>query len=323
LSITKKIEEIVGKFYKGNEKEMRIIADHVRAAGALIKEGVEPSNKLQGYVLRRLIRRSAVKMRGIKGKVEINDLNLGFDEKVTKVIEEEVGRFKVSLERGMKLLESQEKVDGKQAFDLFQSYGFPFEVTQEIAEERGQKIDEKEFKEEYRKHQEKSRAASGGMFKGGLADHSEEVMRLHTVTHLLHEALRRVLGEQVSQKGSNITKERARFDFTHDKKLTEDEIAKVEKLINEQIEKKWPVTSEVMGLEEAKKKGALAFSWLRRQVGEKYGEKVKVYSINNFSKEVCGGPHVKNLGEIEGRVRIKKEESVSSGVRRIYAAIEK
>jgi alanyl-tRNA synthetase len=215
-------------------------------------------------------------------------------------------------------------LDGKIAFDLYQTYGFPLELTLEIARERGQEIDQQEFRNEFTKHQDVSRNASIGVFKGGLADHSQETTNLHTATHLIHAALRRVLGEQVTQKGSNITHERLRFDFNHAKKLTEAEIKAVEDLVNEQIDKNLPVSFEIMTLEEAKNIGALA------NFSERYGDlpggkagKVKVYSIGSFSREVCGGPHVSNLVEIGGRVKIFKEESLGAGVRRLYARIEK
>ena len=315
--LIKKISSVTGKAYKRNETSMRIIADHMRAANMIIREGVEPSNKQQGYVLRRLIRRSALKVRDLKGKLVGGDLSLNFESDIAKVIEDEVGRFSISLEKGMKQIEKIDSVDSKKAFDLYQTYGFPFEVTQEIFADKGQKIDKDKFQKELEMHQEKSRSASAGKFKGGLADSSEATKKLHTVTHLLHAALRSILGDHVSQKGSNITSDRLRFDFSHKEKLNEDEIKKVEVLINKEIDKDLEVTSETMTLDEAKDAGALAF------FGHKYDELVKVYSIGKFSKEVCGGPHVKRLSEIKGHVRINKEESVSSGVRRIYAVIEK
>jgi len=317
VGLIKKIEEISSKSYQENKPAMQVIADHMRAANALINEELLPSNKQQGYVLRRLIRRAAVKMRQLKGSLDNNDLSFEFGEKVTTVIEEEVSKFSKSLEKGLKEIEKIEKIDGKKAFDLYQTYGFPLELITELVAQRGQKVDKGVFKKEFEKHQELSRSASAGKFKGGLADHSEETTELHTVTHLLHAALRKVLGEHVGQKGSNITVERLRFDFSHPEKLTDEEIKKVEDLVNEQIAKKSPVTMEVMTLDEAKKAGALAF------FGNKYDEKVKVYSIGDFSKEVCGGPHVKNLSDITGHVRITKQESVSAGVRRIYAVVEK
>jgi alanyl-tRNA synthetase len=228
------------------------------------------------------------------------------------LISEEESKFNLTLEKGLKEIEKIEKLDGKIAFYLYESYGFPLELTEEVAEERGQKINKKVFEKEFEKHKELSRTASAGMFKGGLADNSEEVTKLHTVTHLLHASLRKVLGENVFQKGSNITAERLRFDFSYPQKLTDEELKKVEDLINEQIEKKLEVKFKTMSLDEAIKEGALHF------FAEKYGKEVKVYSVDSFSKEVCGGPHVKNTSEI-GHVRIIKQEKVGSGIMRIYA----
>jgi len=317
--IIKKIEEVSGKPYQENKESMRIIADHLRASAALISDGVVPSNKLQGYVLRRLIRRAAVRMRKLKGSLEKTDLNLDQKGRVASIIEEELARFERTLERGLRELEKIKKMDGKKAFDLYQTYGFPFEVTMELFADRGQKIKRDEFEREFKKHQELSRTTSAGIFKGGLADGGEAATRLHTATHLLHAALRKVLGEHVQQKGSNITRERLRFDFSHPAKLTKEEIKKVEDLVNEQIAKNLPVSYEVKDLKQALDEGALAF------FGEKYGGKVKVYTIGDsrdrwFSKEVCGGPHVSRTGEI-GRVKIIKQEKIGSGVIRIYGGV--
>jgi len=311
-----KVQEVTGKSYEGNEKPMRIIADHMRAANFLASEGIIPSNKLQGYVLRRLIRRAALKMRNLKSDFSADDF-AGISKE--KSVLEEVERFKKTIEGGLKEASKIEEINGKKAFDLYQTYGFPLELTIEIFSEKGQEIDREEFKKEFEKHKEKSRTASAGMFKGGLADHSVETTKLHTATHLLHKSLRKVLGEHVSQKGSNITVERLRFDFSHDKKMTDGEIKKVEDMMNEQIGKALPVSFEIMTLDEARKSGALAF------FGEKYGDKVKVYTIGDpdgdwFSKEVCGGPHVENTSEL-GHVRIIKEEAAGAGIRRIYAKL--
>jgi alanyl-tRNA synthetase len=325
--IISKIEEISDKKYEGNEKAFRIVADHIRAATFLLAEGVVPSNKERGYVLRRLVRRSIrfAKNIGIKklflkeiADVVIENYQDNYSQlsksknEIGNQISEEENKFNQTLEKGLREIEKLEKLDGKIAFFLYESYGFPLELTEEIAKERGQKINKKVFEEEFEKHKELSRTASAGMFKGGLADNSEEVTKLHTATHLLHAALRKVLGETVSQKGSNITAERLRFDFSHPQKLTDEELKKVENLINEQIEKKLPVSFETKTLDEAIKKGALHF------FAEKYGKEVKVYSIDNFSKEVCGGPHVKNTSEV-GHVRIIKQEKIGSGLIRIYA----
>lgn len=323
----KLVEEIGGKQYEGNESAVRVILDHMRAASALIKEGVVPGNKLQGYVLRRLIRRAAVKMRSIKGNLDKSDLNLNVDSSIGEVVEDEVGRFSNSLEKGLKQVAKIDEIDAKKAFDLYQTYGFPIEITEELFFEKGQKIDRKGLEKEFEKHKKSSRTASAGMFKGGLADKSEEVTKLHTAIHLLHASLRKVLGEHVQQKGSNITAERLRFDFTHKEKLRNEEIKKVERLVNEQIKRDLPVSYETKTYKEAITEGALAF------FGERYGEKVKVYTIGDpstrssrsgfppFSREVCGGPHVKRTGEI-GRVKIKKQEKIGAGLVRIYASID-
>jgi len=318
----KLVEEIAGKKYMDNKSSMQIILDHMRAASALIQEGVVPGNKLQGYVLRRLIRRSAVKMRSLKGSLDKNDLNIGIGDFEAEVVEDEVGRFSSSLEKGLRQVAKIDEIDAKKAFDLYQTFGFPVELTEELFSEKGQKIDRRVFEQEFEKHKKLSRTASAGMFKGGLADKSEDVTRLHTTTHLLHASLRKILGDHVQQKGSNITSDRLRFDFTHEQKLDDGEIKKVEKMINDQIKKDLPVTHETKTFKGATDEGALAF------FGERYGEKVKVYTIGSspksgwFSKEVCGGPHVKSTSEI-GRVKIKKQDKIGAGLVRIYAFIDK
>lgn len=307
-----KISKHFKKDYKDYKKTMQIIADHLRASLALIDNGVEPSNKQQGYVLRRLIRRMVIKLKEFKKNVTINDVG-----KLTSsnIILDEVKRFNNTLEKGLKQASKIKKIDGKLAFDLYQSFGFPLELTAEIFENKGQKIDLDEFKDEFEKHKNLSRGASVGSFKGGLADSSKETTVLHTVTHLLHASLRKVLGGSVAQKGSNITAERLRFDFSHPQKLTEKELKKVEDLINEKIEKKLPVTNSEMSFKEAKESGALAF------FEGKYGEKVRVYKIGEFSMEVCGGPHVKNTSFL-GRVKIIKQDKIGSGLIRIYATVQ-
>lgn len=296
----KKLEKLSGKKYGEDEEIFRIVVDHLRASEALIENRVTPSNKQHGYVLRRLIRRMAVKFD------EVKDLTKN------KIILEELEKFEKTLKKGLKQVEKIKKIDGKLAFDLYQNFGFPLELTAEIFESKGQKIDLDEFKSEFEKHKSLSRSASAGSFKGGLADSSEQTMKLHTVTHLLHASLRKVLGESVSQKGSNITAERLRFDFSHPQKLTEKELKNVEDLINEQIQKKLPVTYSEVSFKTAKKLGALAF------FAGKYEEKVKVYKIGEFSMEVCGGPHVKNTSSL-GRVKIIKQDKIGSGLIRIYA----
>jgi len=322
-------EDVCKKKYKGNEKAFRIIADHSRAAVFAAAEDLIPSNKERGYVLRRLIRRAIRygRLLGVRKPFLVNIAgsvieNFGesypqLDKKssdIKRVIQEEEERFWKTMGNGLREIEKIPKLDGKTAFFLYESYGFPVELTEEIAKDRGQKIDKGVFQKEFEKHKELSRTASVGMFKGGLVDDSEKVTKLHTATHLLHAALRKVLGEHIAQKGSNITAKRLRFDFSHPQKLSAEELKKVEDLINEQIKKDLQVSFETMSLEEAIKQGALHF------FGERYGKKVKVYTIGNFSREVCGGPHVKRTGEI-GRVRMIKQEKIGSGVTRIYLTL--
>lgn len=305
-----KLEKITGKKYTENARDFRIIADHLRASLALIDQGVYPSNKMHGYVLRRLIRRMAIKT---------NNLELITDN---KIILDEFHKFKVTLNKGLKEINRVDKITGKIAFDLYQSYGFPIELTIELFEEKGQKVDIKEFKKEFEKHKEASRSLSTGIgiFKGGLEDHSEETTRLHTLTHLLHASLRKVLGESVSQKGSHITAERLRFDFSYPNKLTEEQVEKVFDLINKKIDGDLPVSFIETTPSEAIKMGALHF------FAEKYGEKVKMYTIgdkkNYFSREICGGPHVTSTGLL-GRARMIKQEKIGSGVIRIYVGLSK
>lgn len=331
--IISKTEDISKTSYDKEPKSMRIIADHVRASVFIAAEGVIPANKEHGYVLRRLIRRAVrhAKQLGVE-KAFMGDISevvidvfkdeyshiKGNKEKIIETISQEETKFMTTLSKGLREIEKIDKLDGKNAFFLYETYGFPVELTQELAKERGQKVDKSVFEEEFDKHKELSRTASGGKFKGGLADNSEEVTKLHTTTHLLHKALRMVLGEDVSQKGSNITAERLRFDFSYAKKLTEKETKSVEEIINEQIEKDLPVKFEVMKYEDAINDGALAF------FGGRYPDEVKVYTIGEkdwFSKEVCGGPHVSSTGEI-GRVRIKKQEKIGANLMRIYAIVE-
>jgi alanyl-tRNA synthetase len=323
------IEKETGIKYGTDEKRdrnFRIIADHFRASAKLFEEGVEPSNKLQGYILRRLIRSAALRVRELSGDISTTELSRKISENVSNSnistnLGREVDSFMRVLGKGVQLVTKNLKI---QPFDLYQTYGIPFEVAQEIFFNiRGEKLtekDRKKFEKKLEKHQKLSRTASAGMFKGGLADSSKEVTRLHTTTHLLHTSLRKVLGKHVQQKGSNITSERLRFDFTHPQKLTEDETKKVEDLINEQIQKDLPVSFEAMNLSEATKGGALAF------FGEKYDQKVRVYTIGDskgewFSKEACGGPHVSSTSEI-GRVNIFRQEKIGAEVMRLYARAE-
>ena len=329
--IIKKIEKLSGKKYEENKKEMRIIADHIKASVFIINDGVKPSNSEQGYVLRRLIRRAVrygkkLKLNNFISKVAevVSEIYDDYNFNIKLIVEElnkEEDKFLTTLENGIKVFEkiSNKNITGKDAFLLYQSYGFPIEMIIEFAKEKGIKVDEKSFYEESNKHSELSRTASKGRFSSGLADKSEETTKLHTATHLLHAALRKVLGDNVEQKGSNITPERLRFDFSFDRKMSDDEKKKVEFLVNEAINKKLEVTREEMSPKEAKNYGALGF------FEHKYGDKISVYSIgkgkNQFSKEICTGPHVKNTEEL-GKFKIIKEESSSSGVRRIKAVLE-
>lgn len=330
----------------------RIVVDHLRAATFLLGDpyGVVPSNTDQGYILRRLIRRAI--RHGRKLGIEINFTrkiagivvkNYGDfykelqdnEEKIYQEISKEEENFVRSINKGLDVLKKEIKKredKGKKGinsfgedfcFEMFATYGFPIEMTIEELDDAGwiknaaEKIDIlNHFDKCFKKHQELSRAGAEQKFSGGLADHSEAVTKLHTATHLLHKALKIVLGDHVAQKGSNITPERLRFDFSHPDKMTDDEKAEVEKIVNEQIEAGLPVSFDEMTVAEAKAKGATGL------FEEKYGEKVKVYTIGNFSKEICGGPHVDNTSEL-GHFRIKKEESSSAGVRRIKAVLEK
>ncbi len=340
-----KLEELSGKRYQkdqGDQKEereikaMRIVADHMKAAVMMMADGVIPANKLQGYVLRRLIRRAILYGKKLDMGNKGNWGNMGslvepvatiYKEAYPQVWEkraeieqlliQEIGRFGKTLERGLREVEKVPVVDGKTAFFLYESYGFPWEMTAEIARERKQHIDYAQFEKAFREHQELSRTAAKGMFKGGLADRSEATTKLHTATHLLHAALRTILGDHVQQKGSNITAERLRFDFSHPAKIPregKEGLEGIERLVNEKIKENLPVSYEVMTYDEAIKAGALAF------FGERYPEKVKVYTMGSFSREICGGPHVTSTGLL-GRFKIIKEESAGSGVRRIYAVV--
>ncbi len=312
-------------------RSMRIVADHIRAATLILgdERGIMPSNIGQGYILRRLIRRAIRygKMLGIKTTpfstivaqkvVELYPELQKNQAQILSGLAEEEKKFAVALEKGLREFERLTEVDGKIAFDLYQSYGFPIELTEELSRERGFKVDKKAFEEEFRKHQELSRTASAGQFKGGLADSSEQVVKLHTASHLLHQALIDVLGITADQKGSNITAERLRFDFACPRKLTPEEMEKVEDIVNGKIQEDLPVHFELLSVDEAKKRGALGV------FDEKYAklDKVKVYFVGDYSKEICGGPHVAHTGEI-GKFKITKEEASSAGVRRIRATVE-
>lgn len=331
------LEGLSGKKYgeKPNEtRSFRIISDHIRAATFIIGDprGVPPSNVGQGYVVRRLIRRAVREGRRLGITVPFLAQTAGaiiglygdhyteLEANRQKVIDEltkEEEKFAKTIEKGLKEFDrmmDDHVVTGEEAFILFSTYGFPLELTQELVGERGGNLDVEAFKREFEKHQELSRTASAGAFKGGLADHSVETTRLHTATHLLHQALRQVLGDHVAQKGSNITVERLRFDFSHLQKMTPEEIKRVEDIVNDVIKRDLPVSREEMTVDEAKSKGAIGL------FEQKYGDKVSVYTVGDFSKEICGGPHVTHTGEL-GSFNILKEEAVSSGMRRIKATV--
>jgi alanyl-tRNA synthetase len=349
------IERLSGKVYGANPEEtraFRIVMDHVRVATFLIGDGVLPSNTDRGYVLRRVIRRAirfadtlGVPAGGMRTLAEavIETYAVAYpglrahQENIFAAIAEEEEKFRQTLQKGLKEFERcalKRVISDADVFNLFTTYGFPSEMTFEIARERGIKVvvnlsgtargsssalaglDVVEsVKERFEKHRELSRTASAGKFKGGLADHGEQVVKYHTATHLLQQALREVLGGHVAQKGSNITAERLRFDFSHAEKMTDDEKRRVETIVNEQIARALPVSYQDLPLDEAKQLGAIGL------FEEKYGDKVRVYAIGDFSLEFCGGPHVTNTSEL-GTFRILKEEASSAGVRRIKAALE-
>jgi len=330
------IDEIEKNSKNTNIKSIRIITDHLKAATFILAENIAPSNLDQGYILRRLIRKSIRYFRilGIEkenftteiAKIVIQIYKNDYKELnknksfIINELEKEEKKFKKTLELGLKefnkLIKKRVKITGKEAFVLFSSYGFPLEMTEELAEEESLKINKEEFEKEFKKHQELSRAGAVKRFKGGLADSSEETKRLHTATHLLNEAIRVVFKDRkIVQKGSNITPERLRFDFNFDRKLTDEEIKMIEDLVNKKIKEAIAVKKEEMSLEEAKKKSAQGV------FEHKYGEKVSVYTVDNFSVEICGGPHVKNTKEL-GKFKIIKEESCAAGIRRIKAVLE-
>lgn len=335
VPIIAKIEAISGKKYADTPsvtRSFRVIADHVRAATMLAADGVFPSNKEQGYFSRRLLRRAIRfgKMIGIE-KPFISELvtvvaSLYQDaypevgekkESIIRAFEVEEKKFQKALESGLRELEKIERITGEVAFKLYETHGFPFELTQEIATERGNSVSESDFLSAKKQHAEASRKASSAKFKGGLADHSEKTTQYHTATHLLHAALRKILGTHVQQKGSNITHERLRFDFSHTQPLSETEKDQVQDQVNAWIAADLPVTVTTMEKQAALESGAIAF------FVDKYPNEVTVYTIGNnpesdwISKEFCGGPHVSSTGEI-GEIEIFKEQSASSGVRRVY-----
>lgn len=338
-----KIEELSGKKYNSDPKTMRamrIIADHVRTSTFLLGDpvGVVPSNVDQGYVLRRLIRR-AVRMANSLGmpkgsiaeiaKVYIDvykDVYPELTQNHDKIIDElnkEEDKFSKTLVAGEKEFTKVishiqgNVVPGGTAFKLYDTFGFPIEMTEELAAENGYTVDVEGFKQKFVEHQAKSHAGSEQRFKGGMAEGGGiETTYLHTATHLLQAALRKVLGDEVKQKGSNITPERLRFDFSFSRPMTAEEIAETQRLVNDAIQRDLPITCEEMPVEEARKTGAIGL------FGDKYGEVVKVYTMGDFSKEICGGPHAEHTGQL-GHFVIQKEQSSSSGVRRIKAILER
>jgi len=333
--LIKQIEHLSNKPYNGNERTMRIIADHIKASVFIIADGIAPGNSEQGYVLRRLIRRAIMKLRELE--FIGTDLIRSIAEKVFEIyvdydhlqknkkqilieLDKEEEKFDKTLERGLRQLKKMvrnETIPGKDAFLLFQSYGFPIEMTEELAMKWGSSVDKEGFQKELASHQKLSRTASAGKFKSGLADNSEATKKLHTACHILNEVLRIVLDKpDLHQKGSNITPERLRFDFNFDRKLTPKEIKDIEDMVNLKIQSNLVVSCETISLEKAKSLRA------RGVFDSKYGEKVKVYSIGkDFSKEICTGPHVDNTNEL-GHFKIVKEQSSSAGVRRIKAILE-
>ena len=323
---------------KDDIKAERIIADHIKTSVFILNEKIVPSNLGHGYVLRRLIRRASRYARLIdldkdglnevaKKVIEIyQETYDGLKKKELFILEElkKVNeKFEKTLTSGLRVFEKEiSKLDGKElsgkiAFVLFTSYGFPLEMTIELAEEKGFRVEEETFWEEYKKHQDLSRQATKGVFKSGLADNSEEVTQYHTVTHLLLQALKNNLSHDIEQRGSNITKERIRFDFNFDRKLIDEEKKKIEDEVNEKINAHLDVKREEMSLEDARKSGASGI------FEEKYGDVVSVYTIGKYSKEICTGPHVENTKNIKGKFRIVKEESSSAGIRRIKGILEK
>jgi len=355
--IIEAIEQEAGCKYSGGanieiDKSIRIIADHARSAAFILGDpkAVCPSNVGAGYVLRRLIRRAVRHGRKLLSKGQLNKEGISLRRAAEVIVEQfktvypemeenkififneldkEEAKFMETLQKGERefekllpnLLKDPRKImSGRLAFKLYDTYGFPIELTEELAFEHGLTVNREEFDGAFKKHQELSRSLSGQSFKGGLGDQGEMAVKYHTATHLLHKSLKTVLGDHAAQKGSNITAERLRFDFTHDAPLTADEIKAVENLVNEQIKKNLPVFMDTMGIDEAKKSGAIAL------FGEKYESQVKVYTIGNskddyFTKEVCGGPHVERTGVL-GKFVIQKEQSSSAGVRRVRAVLE-
>ncbi|OIP22883.1 alanine--tRNA ligase [bacterium CG_4_10_14_0_2_um_filter_33_32] len=354
-SAVAKIQELANTKSSDSENSVRIVADHLRSATFALAEKILPSNIDRGYVVRRLIRRAIRhgKLLGIDdiftsevSKVIIRKMGSVYPELkdnekfIYEELKKEEEKFNKTLEEGLKKIQRRiiggfgaapfggqvskeaNTISGKDAFDLFQTYGFPIEMTEELAKEKDLKVDRKGFEQEYRKHQELSRKGAEQKFKGGLGDQSEMAVKYHTATHLLHEALRKILGPHVYQRGSNITAERLRFDFSHPDKMTHIQLKAVEEMVNDKIKSNLKIYETITTVDDAKGNGAIGI------FDAKYGEKVKVYSIGGdlkssdaFSKEICGGPHVKNTSGL-GKFKIIKEEASSAGVRRIKAILE-
>lgn len=336
--IISKVEEISGKTYQDDMKAFRVISDHMRAATFLISDGVVPARMGGGYILRRLIRRTSryLSRLDVEGahcaeiaQSVIDNYSSAYPDlkkneeliKTTLTAEEE--KFQKTIRKGMRRIEKLlastpegEYLDGAAVFQLYDTFGFPVELTKELAEEEGRKVDLGDFDGRFKKHQNASRSDEKGSFKGGLADNSEETTKLHTATHLLNAALRNVIDPEIMQKGSNITVQRLRFDFNFDRKLTPEELASIEKYVNDAIEADLPVVCEEMSLDEARAKNAIGV------FDSKYGDNVKVYTIGDVSCEICGGPHVEHTGQLQG-FKIKKEQSSAAGVRRIKAVVGK
>jgi alanyl-tRNA synthetase len=340
--ILEKVRSIGGRWTMDDAQRFaRIVVDHLKAATFMIADGVEPSNVDRGYVLRKIIRRAVRSARKLGLKDDLFTAAIAEavleqyahayphlrtrESAIRSALDREEEQFRATLHDGEKHLSrilekatSGGMIDGVTAFHLYDTYGFPFELTKEIAAESGVSVDEAGFERAFEDHQTLSRAGAEKRFAGGLADHGAETTKLHTATHLLNAALRNVLGEHVWQKGSNVTAERLRFDFSHSAKMTPEQIAEVERLVNDAIERDLPVSFALMTVDEAKKRGAIGV------FEERYGEKVKVYKMGEdphpFSLEICGGPHVVRTGML-GSFKIQKEEAVSAGVRRIKATV--
>jgi len=326
------VAEIKVKVPELDERGTRIAADHIRAATMIIMDGVEPSNKDRGYLLRRLLRkvmsqhpqlREAEVLSDVVGEVGSIFKNIypkaeSDQARIKAVVNAELEKFNLTFIRGerhFRALAEKGTITGKESFDLYSSFGFPIDATKELARTSGATVDLEEFEQEFKKHQEVSRAGSDQKFKGGLADQSEATTKLHTATHMLQAALRITLGEHVLQKGSNITPERLRFDFSHPDKLTPDQLQAVEDLVNEKIKEDLPVEKEVVDYAEGVKRGAIGV------LEGKPGDQVSIYSIPEFSLEFCGGPHVTHTGAL-GHFKVIREEAVSAGVRRIKAVVD-